>query len=84
MVRSRSYDEHEVLAGAMQAFRRNGYAGVSIPDLEVATGLSAGSIYNSFGDKRGMFLAAFERYLRAVPITSSKAGGLIGNRQRRF
>ncbi len=66
MVRSRSYDEHEVLAGAMQAFRRNGYAGVSIPDLEVATGLSAGSIYNSFGDKRGMFLAAFERYLRAV------------------
>ena len=66
MVRSRSFDEHEVLAGAMQAFRRNGYAGVSIPDLEVATGLSAGSIYNSFGDKRGMFLAAFERYLGAV------------------
>jgi TetR/AcrR family transcriptional repressor of nem operon len=66
MVRSRSYDEAEVLAGAMHAFRRNGYFGVSIPELETATGLSAGSIYNSFKDKRGIFLAAFERYLQAV------------------
>jgi TetR/AcrR family transcriptional repressor of nem operon len=66
MVRSRSYDEARVLTSAMHAFRRNGYSGVSIPGLEAATGLSAGSIYNSFGDKRGIFLAAFERYLQAV------------------
>jgi TetR/AcrR family transcriptional repressor of nem operon len=66
MVRSRSYDEGEVLAGAMHAFRREGYAGISIPQLEAATGLSSGSIYNSFGDKRGIFLAAFEHYLQAV------------------
>ncbi|MFB9262073.1 TetR/AcrR family transcriptional regulator [Bradyrhizobium erythrophlei] len=66
MVRSRSYDEAEVLAGAMHVFRRNGYSGVSIPELEAATGLSSGSIYNSFGDKRGIFLAAFEHYLQAV------------------
>lgn len=66
MVRSRSYDESEVLAGAMHAFRREGYGGISIPQLEAATGLSSGSIYNSFGDKRGIFLAAFEHYLHAV------------------
>jgi AcrR family transcriptional regulator len=66
MVRSRSYDEGEVLTGAMHAFRRGGYSAVSIPALEAATGLSAGSIYNSFGDKRGIFLAAFEHYLKAV------------------
>lgn len=66
VVRSRSFDEAEVLAGAMHAFRRKGYFGVSIPELETATGLSAGSIYNSFKDKRGIFLAAFERYLQAV------------------
>jgi TetR/AcrR family transcriptional repressor of nem operon len=66
VVRSRSYDEAEVLAGAMHAFRRKGYFGVSIPELETATGLSAGSIYNSFKDKRGIFLAAFECYLQAV------------------
>ena len=29
-------------------------------------GLSAGSIYNSFKDKRGIFLAAFEQYLLTV------------------
>ena len=66
MVRSRSYDEGEVLAGAMNAFRREGYARVSIPQLEAATGLSSGSLYNSFGDKHGIFLAAFEHYLKAV------------------
>ena len=66
MVRSRSYDESEVLAGAMRAFRREGYSGSSIAELEAATGLSSGSIYNSFGDKRGLFLAVFEHYLQAV------------------
>ena len=66
MVRPRTYDEAEVLTGAMRAFRREGYFGISIPQLEAATGLSSGSIYNSFGDKQGLFLAAFEHYLEAV------------------
>jgi AcrR family transcriptional regulator len=66
MVRLKSYDEAQVLTGAMHAFRRAGYAGLSIPALEAATGLSSGSIYNSFGDKRGIFLASFEHYLQAV------------------
>ncbi|MBS0521500.1 MAG: TetR/AcrR family transcriptional regulator [Proteobacteria bacterium] len=66
MVRRRSYDEGEVLSGAMQAFRRKGYGALSIPELEAATGLSSGSLYNSFGDKQGIFLAAFDHYLKAV------------------
>jgi TetR/AcrR family transcriptional regulator, transcriptional repressor for nem operon len=66
MVRLKSYDEAQVLSGAMHAFRRTGFAGLSIPALEAATGLSSGSIYNSFGDKRGIFLASFEHYLQAV------------------
>jgi len=86
MVRSRSYDEGEVLTGAMHAFRRSGYSGVSIPELEAATGLSVGSIYNSFGDKRGIFLAAFEHYLKAVlhsriSTFAKAASGLSGLRQ---
>jgi TetR/AcrR family transcriptional regulator, transcriptional repressor for nem operon len=86
MVRTRSYDEAEVLAGAMHAFRRKGYYGVSIPELEVATGLSAGSIYNSFGDKNGIFLAAFEHYLkgvleRRVADHAKPASGLSGLRK---
>jgi TetR/AcrR family transcriptional repressor of nem operon len=66
MGRTRDYDEGSVLTGAMQAFRRLGYEGASIRDLEAATGLKAGSIYNSFGDKAGLFDAAFAHYNEAV------------------
>jgi len=66
MGRSREYDEEAVLAGAMHAFRRQGYAGVSVRDLEQATGLKAGSIYNSYRDKAGLFTAAFRHYNQAV------------------
>ncbi len=50
----------------MHAFRRTGFAAASIRELEDATGLSAGSIYNTFGDKGGLFDAAFDHYLEAV------------------
>jgi len=66
MGRTRAYVEKDVLRGAMQAFRRKGYQAVSIRDLETATGLKAGSIYNSFGDKAALFDAAFAHYNRAV------------------
>jgi len=86
MARSRSYDEGEVLTGAMNAFRREGYDGLSIPALEAATGLSPGSIYNSFGDKHGLFIAAFEHYLAAVlgrriAQFAAPEAGLAGLRQ---
>lgn len=66
MGRTRAYDEDTVLTGAMEAFRRKGYVALSIRDLEEATGLKAGSIYNSFGDKAGLFSAAFAHYNRVV------------------
>lgn len=66
MGRNRGYDETTVLAGAMEAFRRQGYEGASVKDLETATGLKAGSIYNSFGDKAGLFAAALAHYNLAV------------------
>jgi TetR/AcrR family transcriptional regulator, transcriptional repressor for nem operon len=86
VVRSRSYDEDDVLTRAMHAFRREGYARISIPQLEAATGLSSGSIYNSFGDKRGIFLAAFEHYLhsvleRRIAQFAKPENGLVGVRQ---
>jgi AcrR family transcriptional regulator len=64
--RTREYEEDEVLSGAMHAFRQHGYGGTSIKELERATGLKAGSIYNSYGDKAGLFAAAFAHYNQAV------------------
>ncbi|WP_292111155.1 TetR/AcrR family transcriptional regulator [Mesorhizobium sp.] len=66
VVGTRSFDEKTVLGGAMDAFRRQGFAGVSIKTLEKATGLSSGSIYNAYGDKDGLYRAAFNHYLDAV------------------
>jgi TetR/AcrR family transcriptional repressor of nem operon len=63
MGRNRSFDETEVLESAMHAFRRYGYAGISIKQLEEATGLSSGSLYNAYGDKDGLFRAAMAFYV---------------------
>lgn len=66
MARSKAYDEETVLTAAMHAFRRKGYGSVSIKALEHETGLTSGSIYNSFGDKDGLFRAALSHYNVAV------------------
>jgi len=47
----------------MNVFWSNGYHGTSLPDLLEATGLSRGSLYSAFGDKRGLFLLALDRYI---------------------
>ena len=66
VARTREFDEDTMLAKAMHAFRRQGFAGISIKELEAATDLSAGSIYNSYGDKNGLFAAALAHYNRTV------------------
>lgn len=66
MGRKRGYDEAAVLSGAMHAFRRAGYEGASVRDLEQATSLSAGSLYHAYGGKEGLFDAAFAHYNAAV------------------
>ena len=66
MGRRREYDEAAVLTGAMHAFRRTGYGQASVRELEQATSLSAGSLYHAYGDKQGLFDAAFAHYNEAV------------------
>lgn len=50
----------------MHAFRRFGYHGVSIKDLEQETGLSSGSLYNSFGNRDAIFRSALSHYNNTV------------------
>lgn len=67
MPRPRLFDEDEVLERAMRTFWAKGYRDTTVEDLVEATGVRAGSLYNAFpGGKRGMFLAALERYSRLV------------------
>jgi TetR/AcrR family transcriptional repressor of nem operon len=60
--RPKDFVTDEVLDRAAELFWRSGYSATSIPDLETATGLGRGSLYNTFGDKEGLFLAALDRY----------------------
>jgi len=66
MARPRSFDEATVVDAAMIAFWKLGYSETPIGALEAATGLKRVSIYNAFGDKEGLFLAALDHYHEAA------------------
>jgi TetR/AcrR family transcriptional regulator, transcriptional repressor for nem operon len=58
----KQFDRGEVLDRAMALFWRRGYEATSIRDLVAATGINRGSIYATFGDKEGLFLAVLDHY----------------------
>lgn len=58
----KQFDEGVVLDEMMKVFWGRGYESTSIDDLVKATGLKRGSLYNAFGGKEQMFLAAVNRY----------------------
>lgn len=64
--RPREFDIDDAVEAAMQVFWSRGYNGTSLPDLIDGTGLSRGSLYKAFGDKRGLFLLALDRYASAA------------------
>jgi AcrR family transcriptional regulator len=61
--RPREFDTDLALDRAIAVFSERGYHGAAISDLTQALGLTAGSLYKAFTDKRGLFLAAFDRYV---------------------
>ena len=62
MSRPRTFDPDRVLDAAVDVFREGGYAGTSVPDLVERLGICRQSLYTAFGDKRGLYLQALERY----------------------
>ena len=62
MARPREFEEQAVLRKAMEVFWKDGFDGTTLRDLLEATGLSRSSLYETFGDKRSLFLAALDAY----------------------
>jgi len=62
MPKTKQFDETEVLVKAKELFSVKGYNGTSMDDLVQATGLSRSSIYDTFGDKHGLFLKSLNHY----------------------
>jgi len=61
--RPREFDTDAAIESAMDVFWSSGYYATSLPELLEATNLSRGSLYAAFGDKRGLFLRALDRYI---------------------
>lgn len=49
-----------IIAAATRAFFENGFASASIEQIASDSGVSKVTVYNHFGDKRGLFTAAIE------------------------
>ncbi|RWB08851.1 MAG: TetR/AcrR family transcriptional regulator [Mesorhizobium sp.] len=64
---------------AVRIFSERGYHGTSITDLTHVMNLAQGSIYKAFKDKRGVFLAAFQRYRSIRTEKLRKAIGHSGS-----
>ncbi|WP_132956632.1 TetR/AcrR family transcriptional regulator [Rhizobium sp. BK251] len=62
--RPREFDPDQALDKALLVFSERGYHAASISELTEAMGLTPGSVYKAFKDKRAVFLAAFDRYRR--------------------
>ncbi|OCJ05210.1 TetR family transcriptional regulator [Rhizobium sp. AC44/96] len=60
--RPREFDADAALDKALAVFSERGYHAASISELTEAMELASGSVYKAFKDKRGIFLAAFDRY----------------------
>jgi TetR/AcrR family transcriptional repressor of nem operon len=65
MPRTKEFDEAEVLDHALELFRARGFKATSFADLTAELGVSRQSLYDTYGDKEELFLAALKRYMDA-------------------
>lgn len=71
--RPRAFEPDVALAKAMDTFRDGGFAATSLDDLSEAMGINRPSLYGTFGDKRELFLKAYERYRAEMAATFAHA-----------
>ena len=62
MAHPRSFDTDDAIEKAMQVFWTHGYEGASLPELLDGMGLTRGSLYKAFTDKKTLFLRVLEHY----------------------
>lgn len=70
--RPKGFDEQQVLERAMNLFWLYGYQGVGLSDLLKHMGISRQSLYDTFGNKRALFMRVIEHY-RATQLVDALA-----------
>jgi AcrR family transcriptional regulator len=75
--RPREFDRAAALEAAMLLFWRKGYAMTSMNDLCEAMSIRSPSLYAAFTSKEGLYLEAFDHYVRTVgpPVWDRLAEG---------
>lgn len=62
MSRAKAFNQSDILDKAMQLFWCKGYNGTSVQELVGALGISRSSMYDTFGDKHQLYIAALQHY----------------------
>src|ERR687894_167190 len=62
MARHKEFDRDEALQRAMEVFWSRGYEAASVGELVSHMGINRQSLYDTFGDKHSLYLAALDRY----------------------
>jgi TetR/AcrR family transcriptional regulator, transcriptional repressor for nem operon len=63
MARPKEFDQEKALHRAISVFSHKGFAATSTDDLMHGMGVGRQSMYDTFGDKRALFLRALEVYV---------------------
>jgi TetR/AcrR family transcriptional repressor of nem operon len=66
MARPLNFNVDEALDCALGVFWQRGYESTTTAVLAQAMGIQKGSLFNTFGDKRSLYLLALKRYLERV------------------
>jgi TetR/AcrR family transcriptional repressor of nem operon len=62
VARSKEFDPDRALKAAVDVFWRNGYEKTSLDDLMAGMNIGRQSLYDTFGDKRTLYLSALDEY----------------------
>lgn len=72
MPRSKEFDPEQALKAAVDVFWRNGYEKTSLDDLMAGMNVGRQSLYDTFGDKRTLYLSALNEYRNATQHAMTK------------
>ena len=88
MARTKEFDYEQALDRAMHVFWNKGYEATSIQDIVDATGVNRASLYNTFGDKKALFLKALDRFAsdnqHSLAATTAHAAPGLGRIRETF
>ena len=81
MARPKEFDQQKALRNAIRLFSKQGFAATSTDDLMRVMNVGRQSMYDTFGDKRALFLRALETYVtesvQAINVELERHGSAL-------